>query len=324
MKLLKNSWVFVCLLISTLVAESKDLSIFERNDVVQAELSASEPFIIPVHPNRTLTIGFPETIEGVYGKGFTRDPSKVSGDYLLDFVDDDRFLALSMVSNQGPNALATPPWNLNIIIQGQIYVLKPMPVSGIGDAWSSLTFRFPAPPIHKDDSKDKGMLIERDVRIDPVSKTDQLPERNAKPVSAMRMLGMIDTLKMLGQLDERMVQLTLRSMSHLDYSAPVDSVRDFGFAEVRIIQVVRYDQIDALAFDILITNPSNSSVSLDVENVGVRVGEHAYVATLSDIPPVVPANSAVRGYFVVSGDGMGRRNEISVDNDFYPIVSVRK
>ena len=83
--------------------------------------------LIPTFEKTTTTVIFPYSIEDASGVGFTRDPTKIRGDFYLKAevhspkidvvpIDDMRVRTSPLESGQGRN--------LNVFVAGKVYVLQ--------------------------------------------------------------------------------------------------------------------------------------------------------------------------------------------------------
>jgi hypothetical protein len=78
--------------------------------------------------------------------------------------------------------------------------------------------------------------------------------------------------------------------------------------------VVCDESLDLLGFEVQLGNRSQSDFYFDPEGFSVRVGDAKYAACISDAGGIVPAETSVPAFFVVTGTTDGR--SLSVDRNF--------
>jgi hypothetical protein len=86
--------------------------------------------------------------------------------------------------------------------------------------------------------------------------------------------------------------------------------------QVILRRVLRDEKLDALGFEIELSNRSGKDFLYDPESLGVRVGDEVYPETICDAEGVVRPGKTLPAFFVVSGSATGDRNDLSVTNKF--------
>jgi hypothetical protein len=90
---------------------------------------------------------------------------------------------------------------------------------------------------------------------------------------------------------------------------------------IQLVRVIRNNKIDALGFEILITNKTDHTIYFDPESFGARVNENVFNQVTSDISPTLPANAQMRAWFAIITSPDGTPNYLSVDNSFSVLLT---
>lgn len=326
--------------------------------IVDLEFDPFTQHRIPVHPARTLTLQFPEAIDGLDGLGFVFDPATQAGEFLVNHSQGTRFLSIVPLSGN------PPPRNLNVIVDGAVIVIAPVMVARAEEAYSVVRFVDPALEAEKELARqmkelqqkdrlakikevmerqgtEKGQWQGRITRDGPsasgessrsgdtfgerssgsleVKRLDSPPPKG-KPMSSSQMLGVLDTTKLLAGLDEDRLAATVRAMPHVVVSVREDDYADYGPYKVWIDRVVRIDKHDAIGFAVRIKNRLTKPLRLDPEAFLIRSGEYTYPVTIADVPLTIPAEQTAYGYLLVVGTGKGGRNNLAADGRFRVIM----
>jgi hypothetical protein len=89
-----------------------------------------------------------------------------------------------------------------------------------------------------------------------------------------------------------------------------------GAIETVIRRVVRDDSLGLIGFEVELSNRGQSDYYFDPEGFAVRVGDARYQQSISDCGGIVPAETSVSAFFVVSEAANGGQNDLTVDQNF--------
>ncbi len=141
----------------------------------------------------------------------------------------------------------------------------------------------------------------------------------AKPISAGRLLGLLDKVK--GYPTFSQVQPAMYVGMDVNEPGTTRGSDDSERLHCQIRRVIRDNGLDAVAFEVQLTNKTDGTIAYDPEGFGVRVGNEVYAQTVSDAPGKVAPKATQTVYFVVAGSAeSGHRNDLSVYNEFTPVV----
>jgi hypothetical protein len=135
-------------------------------------------------------------------------------------------------------------------------------------------------------------------------------------VTPARLLGLLDKVKAFPLL-----QLNYpNDFKDVGVIAPKKIV-SFGDFFVSMDKIYRFNSDDTLVFELTLTNKTSHEVDYEPQGFAVRVGNNVYYQSISDASGKIPPNGSDIAYFAVTGTPDGRRNDLSLKNDFTVIVS---
>ena len=298
----------------------------ESTFVQRVVLDAGRPYFVPTNPSVTVTISFPHEIEGFDGWAFTTDPQRNQGDFFLSFTPGNNYL--SFVPIGGRQAMR----NLNVIVEGKVVSLIAYPADDARKAPTSILF--------EDATTAKSAATDQDDQGKPdqpslVVKTWSPPPRPFQGVTPVRLLGMLDTMKMLAQLDAqdaldeantgkrgRRLEDAARATPNLTVVRRENDVTDLGIYKIHLTMVVRNNKLDVLAFTCLIENTCKVPLTFDPESFGIRVGDAFFRQVIGDLKPQIQPGKSEVGFFALAGGPDGRPNYLDPAQAFSPSMEL--
>jgi hypothetical protein len=100
-------------------------------------------------------------------------------------------------------------------------------------------------------------------------------------------------------------------------------VSDCGDYEIRCVEAFRFPAQDTLVFQITLSNRGNQPLEHTPERMEVRVGEHVFTPSVADLASIIAPHGAATGYVAITGSPVGRRNGLSLKNDFSFVLTRR-
>lgn len=295
--------------------------------VLRLELDEDVPATVPTASLRTTTLVFPFLIRALEGVGFTTDPATVKGDFLLS--------AKTKLNRASINPLRdNVRRNLNVVSEdGRVFPLDIVPARPAGAAAFVVHFRLkgPAPlaglpvavapgaPVPEPPMPDGGAAAASVRR----SLTAPAAGKSASPA---RLKGSIDAAKLLtGLPNDAQVQNIIGALPNTFFrrGAAAETAK-LGPVDLRLLSVMRSDGIDTLV--LAFAMKANSAVTIDRTTWTVRVTDAAagplLRAALVDAPVQMPAGQTATVYLAFTGGADGSRNRVSVENFFFPSVTL--
>lgn len=283
---------------------SMTFPVWAHPGIMEVFMDETIPHEIPMHHSVTLTIQFPHIIDGLNGAGFTADATKPFGEFLVSYTEPNNYFSLyPLVENPLPR-------NLNIIVKGKIYVLRPYLTPDPNKAWTALIFKDP------ETAKDKEPPHPR------IYKSTRLPTKKLETSSTAKIIGMIDMTKMLSQIKEPILKELLETMPDISVSLRQNDLQEYGTHRVFLDIVSRHDKYDILVFGVRIINDSQENIVLNPESFTVRCGNQVYTQVVSDFQGRVQPRESAIGYFAIIGTAEGSPNYLSPNNTFQVHIDV--
>ncbi len=143
-------------------------------------------------------------------------------------------------------------------------------------------------------------------------------KRPAPPaaVSPNRLLGMMDKVKSYPLLVANYPQ----SVADVEVAQP-GTPTDYPQFVVTVDEVYRFPQADTLVFKLTFKNKTAETVYYAPNLLGIRAGDLVFTNAISDASGTIPPNGSEPAYLAITGTPTGGRNDLSVKNPFYVVVS---
>lgn len=267
-----------------------------------------------VHPQKTLTIIFPENIDSAFGGGFAqvKNGQAVSSgvaDYVLSYTG--KFLTL-MVREKKEDEDSIPARNFSAVSGDNLYSFDCNPVTVRDDAMDTFAVGRSKPKIEA-------------VDIEEVNKPPHRLKRG-NPETWIRQLNRVVSLHSL--VEQKSYEDLI---GFLQGYAKINRDLLFGVHRGTVVDnyeytvlpqmVIREKEYDSLAFYCIVQNASEKALVFDPEGVTVRVGKSIYrqATGLTDITPLQPSEER-KIFFIIEGDENGDPTYLSPDNNF--IISI--
>jgi hypothetical protein len=255
-----------------------------RKKVVRTTLNQSEPAVVRVGLQGVTTLEFPAKIEAINGYGFAVQPKPDTDEFQLIYDKGTNFLSLKALR-------ADVRANLTVVLNEKVYCFYCEEASD-----PSFVEIFGAPGENRFVATGE----------------PQTPASDKKAVSRDRLLSFLDQVKTYSALQTSAPD----SIASLRAVEPNKRVT-IGQIETVIKRVVSDRSLGLTGFEVQLGNRSQSDFYFDPEGFSVRVGDARYDACISDAGGIVPAQTSVPVFFVVTGAATnGGPNDLSVDQDF--------
>jgi len=258
--------------------------------IVEFELSETSVFQIPTSMGVTTTVVFPGEI-GIVGGDLVTDPTKEQGEFTL--ATGPNHFSIAALSQ-------TSKTNITVFCRGKAYSLELMSSTA---------------PIYKAHFVEVG---ERTKVLD--GKRREFDELNGeflddvglkRKFSVNRIIGFLDKCRALPILATQ----TPNPVADILFTPKRKKYEVEGFT-VEIKEAYRDNALDAVGFKLIFRSKDGKQHLYDPEAFGISAGEKYYRQITASADGVIPAIGAKEAFFVISGDGKGGRNELSLHTDF--------
>ena len=135
-------------------------------------------------------------------------------------------------------------------------------------------------------------------------------------VTPNRLLGMMDKAKSYPLLAVNYPQ----SIADVEVAKP-GTPTDYPQFVVTVDEVYRFAQADTLVFKLTFKNKTAETVYYAPNLLGIRAGDLVFTNAISDASGTIPPNGSEPAYIAITGTPTGGRNDLSVKNPFYVVVS---
>lgn len=274
--------------------QQNQLAVRVRREV----LDQLSPVRVSVSTRGITTLQFPINIEAIDGDGFQPDNGHNNNQTAAAAAANAQFSVSTGENWISVKALREGvEQNLNVILDGRVY------------------------PIVLTCSEDHDYAVLFSVKNSLAAPGQPGPQPvKHKDVSTGRLLGLLDKIR--GYPTFSQVQPAM--YVGMDVNAPSaqgKGIDDTEHLHSEIKRVIRDNALDALAFELEITNKTDQVIYYDPEGFGVRVGQEVYQQTASDAPGKISPKTKQTVFFVIAGSGeSGHANDLSVYNSFAAIV----
>lgn len=257
--------------------------------VRQEVLDQLSPVRVNVSTQGITTLQFPTPIEAIDGDGFQAGADPTNGQFGVSV---------------GPNWISVKALregveqNLNVILKGRVY---PIVLIYSPQHDYSVLFSFKNTP-----------LI-------PGSSVAQRRPKDKK-TSPARLLGLMDKLKGYPTFSRAQPAMYI-GVDVNEPSSTGKGVDETEHLHSEIKRVLRDNALDAVGFEVELTNKTDQTVYYDPEGFGVRVGQEVYEQTISDAAGKIAPKAKQTVYFIVAGSAEStHHNDLSVYNDFSTVI----
>ena len=135
-------------------------------------------------------------------------------------------------------------------------------------------------------------------------------------VTPNRLLGMLDKAKSFPLLAANYPQ----AVADVEVAKP-GTPTDYPQFVVTVDEVYRFPQADTLVFRLTFKNKTAETVTYAPNLLGIRAGDLVFTNAISDASGTIPPNGTEPAYLAITGTPTGGRNDLSVKNPFYVVVS---
>jgi hypothetical protein len=144
--------------------------------------------------------------------------------------------------------------------------------------------------------------------------------RAQRPLTPPRLLGLMDIAKAFPLLQTQQPD----ALAGIEYANHREKplISDCGDYEVRLTEAFRFVNDDAIVFHLVIVNRTDKAIEHTPERLEIRVADHVFNPSLTDLVSTIAPHESKIGYVVVSR-GPNGRNDLSLKNDFTFLLSRR-
>jgi hypothetical protein len=239
------------------------------------EADEHQPFALPTEPENTLEVDFPWPVEDWAGRGFTPDPEKFAGDFVIEATRGSSRLFVTPVAAQAHRILHVVLAEPGGRTRGIPLELVPAPT---GLAWRKVVFLSPASPAPK-------------ARISLSRERPLSPLREPSPESE---LGLLRTMQLMLNSSADGAAGIAAANPALELVDLGGAPRSFGEFTLTCRFAVRDSTTDTLGLCVGVANTSVRRLLFDPGSWVIRAGDRVYpVRTVDFAGEIEPGASGV-------------------------------
>ena len=258
--------------------------------VRQEVLDQLDPVVVRISTRGITTLQFPAPLEAVDGDAVATNPKQAPNAELM--------------LSPGPNWLSVKALregveqNLTVVIRGKIY---PIVLRGVARHDYAVLFS-----------------LKEDLLAAGLHRTTVVSKR--KKVSTARLIGVLDRVKGYPTFSKT----TPAMYVDCDVDEPLAQGRGVDETErVRseIVRVLRDNGLDAVGFEVRLTNRTGEVVHYDPGGLAVRAGREVFQAAVWDAGGKLGPHETQYAFFAVAGSAESTHaNDLSVYNEFHLVI----
>jgi len=258
------------------------------------------PYVVPCEPADTVEVDLPRPLAEWAGRGFTPDPERFAGDFVIEAARGQSRLFVTPVTAGAHRVL-----HVVLAVPGardRSLALEFLPApSGLG--WTKVAFAEAAEPA-----------------APVVTLSPQSPGRPRREPSVDSELGLLRTLRLLaGQTDVGAAAIAAANPA-LQFARLAGPPRSFGDFTLSCRFAVRDATTDSLGVCVEVANPTSRRLLFDPASWVLRVGDRVYPVPTVDFAGEVEPGATAAAFLVVARGPDGTPTRLRPNNPFAPSV----
>jgi hypothetical protein len=262
------------------------------------EAEEHQPFALPTEPENTLEIDFPWPVADWAGRGFTPDPERYAGDFVIQASRGATRVFVTPVAAQAHRVL-------HVVLDEPGGATRSVPIELVpapaGLAWRKVVFAVHPPPKE----------TQRRVALDL-----QPPRTRLREASPESELGMIRTLRLMQDAGPEGAEAVAAANPALSLCLLDGEPRSFGDFTLANRFAVRDATTGTLGLCVTVSSASRRRLLFDPEAWAVRVGDRVFPIRTLDFSGELEPGSAEAAFLVIARSPDGEPNRLLPDNAF--------
>ena len=258
--------------------------------IVRIALSLDEderqPFALPTEPDDTLEIDFPWPVEDWAGRGFTPDPERYAGDFVVEATRGRRRIFVTPVAAQAHRVLhvvLTLPDGRSRSVPIELIPAPP------GLAWRKVSFEGPSAAPESQVS----------VKLQPSA-----PRSLAREPSPESEIGLLRTLRLLSNASDGTAAAIVAANPALEFARGTEAPRSQGDYTLTTRFALRDSTTDTLGLCVSVANQTAMRLLFQPDGWALRAGDRIYpVRTVDFANELGPCASAAAFLVLTRGPG---------------------
>lgn len=264
------------------------------------EQTELRPVTLPTEPGNTLELDFPWPLEDWAGRGFTPDPERYAGDFVIEAARGSTRAFVTAVAPDAHRVLHVvlgPPGAPTRSVTLE-FIPAPPALS-----WKKAVFQAPGPA---------------GAPFPPVVLADRPPEATLRQAGAEAELGLLRTLRLMLALPAQGAHAVADANPALELVELHPTPASFGDFTLAPRFALRDSTTGLLGVCVGVANATNRRLSLDPASWVLRVGDHVYPVGTVDFPSELGPGTSSPALLVLSNLADGRPTRLLASNTFEP------
>jgi hypothetical protein len=262
-----------------------------------AESDERQPISVPAEPENTVEVDLPWPLQDWAGRGFTPDPDRFAGDFVVEATRGDTRFFVTPVAAEAHRVL-------HVVM------------AATGGTTRSVSFEFLPAPAGL--AWRKVVIVDRSLPVaqgPSVSLVDRPPRARLRESSPESELGLIRTLRLIANMTAdgaRAVVAANPALEMASFSAPP---RSFGDFTIHVRLAVRDSTTGALGICASVSNQTARRLLFDPASWVLRVGDRVYPIQTADFANELEPGKTEDAFLVLARGPDGAPTRLLPDND---------
>ena len=265
---------------------------------LRPESEERSPLEVPTEPENTVELDLPWPVADWAGRGFTPDPDRYAGDFVVEATRGMERLFVTPVTGGAHRILDVVLAEPGGLTRGLPIEFVPAPA---GLAWRKVVIS------ENRAAPDSGPLVALDKRV---------PRSRYRRASADSELGLITTLRLMLNTTAEGAALVARSNPSLELRTLGANPRSFGPFTLMPRFALRDTTTDSLGICVGLSNTTGRRLLFEPSSWVVRVGDRVYPVGTVDFSHELGPHEDGAAFLVLTQGPDGRLPLLSVDNPF--------
>jgi hypothetical protein len=260
------------------------------------EASEGRPVAVPSEPENTVELDFPWPVADWAGRGFTPDPEKFAGDFVIEASRGSPRLFVTPVSAGAHRVL-------DVVLASGEPGARSLPVEFVaappGLAWRKVIFEDRA------GQSQPAAQIRLDLRTPPAATRRPSPESE---------IGLIRTMRAIADMGSGDARALASANPALSLAILPGDPRSFGDFTIALRFALRDATTGSLGICAAVANQTARRLLFDPAGWIARSGDRAYPVATADFPGLSEPGSVTLAFLVVASGPDGRPTRLLADS----------
>jgi hypothetical protein len=262
-----------------------------------AESDERQPIAVPAEPENTVEVDLPWPLQDWAGRGFTPDPDRFAGDFVVEATRGDTRFFVTPVAAEAHRVLHVVMAAAGATTRSVSFEFLPAPA---GLAWR------------------KVVIVDRSSNVvqgPSVSLALRPPRSLVRESSPESELGLVRTLRLIANTTAEGARAVVAANPALEMATSSETPRSFGDFTILIRFAVRDSTTGALGICASVSNQTVRRLLFDPASWVLRVGDRVYPIQTADFANELDPGKTEDAFLVLARGPNGAPTGLLPDND---------